>query len=34
MEGVPIWHYRMPNEEELLILMHDLGLTKEKMSLD
>ncbi len=34
MEGVPIWHYRMPNEEELLILMHDLGLTKEELSLD
>lgn len=34
MEGVPIWHYRMPNEEELLILMRDLGLTKEELSLD
>lgn len=31
MEGVPIWHYRMPNEEELLILMRELGLTKEEL---
>lgn len=31
MEGVPIWHYRMPNEEELPILMEDLGLTKEDL---
>lgn len=28
MEGVPIWHYRMPNEEELSILMKDLGLSE------
>lgn len=26
MENVPIWHYRMPNEQELPILMKDLGL--------
>lgn len=29
MENVPIWHYRMPNEEELEILKNELGL-KEK----
>lgn len=27
MENLPIWHYRMPNEEELPILMEELGLT-------
>ena len=26
MENVPIWHYRMPNEQELPILMNELGL--------
>lgn len=31
MENVPIWHYRMPNEQELQILMHDLGLTEEEL---
>lgn len=31
MENVPIWHYRMPNEEELPILMEELGLTKEDL---
>lgn len=31
MEDIPIWHYRMPNEEELPILMHDLGLTREEL---
>lgn len=31
MEGVPIWHYRMPNEEELPILMKDLGLSREDL---
>lgn len=30
MENVPIWHYRMPNEEELLILFKDLGFTEEE----
>lgn len=28
MENVPIWHYRMPNEEELGILKKELGLTE------
>ena len=31
MENVPIWHYRMPNEQELPILMEELGLTKEDL---
>lgn len=31
MENVPIWHYRMPNEEELPILMKELGLTEEDL---
>lgn len=31
MENVPIWHYRMPNEQELLILMAELGLTEEDL---
>ena len=30
MENVPIWHYRMPNEEELPVLFEDLGFTKEE----
>lgn len=29
MEGVPIWHYRMPNAQELPILMNELGLTEQ-----
>lgn len=33
MEGVPIWHYRMPNEKELEILMNELGLTREELEL-
>lgn len=31
MENVPIWHYRMPNEQELPILMEELGLTDEDL---
>lgn len=30
MENVPIWHYRMPNEEELEILFRDLEFSKEE----
>ena len=30
MENVPIWHYRMPNEEELQVLFEDLGFTDEE----
>ncbi len=31
MENVPIWHYRMPNEQELSILMKELDLTEEDL---
>ena len=31
MESVPIWHYRMPNEQELPVLMEELGLTEEDL---
>lgn len=31
MENVPIWHYRMPNEHELPILMNELGLTENDL---
>lgn len=30
MENVPIWHYRMPNDEELQVLFEDLGFTEEE----
>lgn len=33
MENTPIWHYRMPNEEELQILMKELDLTREELKL-
>ena len=32
MEGVPIWHYRMPNQQELPILMSELGLTEKDLT--
>lgn len=28
MENVPIWHYRMPSDEELQVLFKDLGFTQ------
>ena len=31
MEGKPIWHYRMPNDTELDILMKELGMNKEEL---
>lgn len=31
MEGVPIWHYRMPNEEELEIVKTELGILEEEL---
>lgn len=31
MENVPIWHYRMPNEQELPILMEELGMVEEDL---
>ena len=33
MEEVPIWHYRMPNEEELSIVMKELGITREELNI-
>lgn len=33
IEGVPIWHYRMPNEQELPILMEELGITREELGM-
>ncbi len=33
MEQVPIWHYRMPNEEELSIVMKELGITREELNI-
>lgn len=31
MENIPIWHYRMPNEQELPVLMKELGLTEDDL---
>lgn len=31
MESVPIWHYRMPNDEELKILMKELGIDEQEL---
>lgn len=31
MENVPIWHFRMPNEEELLIVKSELDITSEEL---
>lgn len=31
MENVPIWHYRMPNEQELPILLEELGLSEDDL---
>lgn len=31
MENIPIWHYRMPNEQELPVLLEELGLTEEDL---
>lgn len=33
MENEPIWHYRMPNEEELRILMDELEVKEEDLRL-
>ncbi len=33
MENVPIWHYRMPNDEELKILMKELDISSEELAL-
>lgn len=31
MENVPIWHYRVPNEEELKTALKELGMTREEL---
>ena len=31
MEQVPIWHYRMPNAEELEIVKCELGITEKEL---
>ncbi len=31
MENVPIWHFRMPNEEELKIVMEELDILEEEL---
>lgn len=31
MENIPIWHYRMPNEQEKKILMEELGVVEEEL---
>lgn len=31
MENVPIWHYRMPNDQELPVLMEELGLSEQDL---
>lgn len=31
MEGKPLWHMRMPNDEELKIALHDLDMTEEEL---
>lgn len=33
MENVPIWHYRMPNQEELQLVIKELGLSKQELEL-
>lgn len=32
MENVPIWHFRMPNEEELKIVMKELDIKEEELN--
>lgn len=31
MEGVPIWHYRVPNEKELEVALKELQMTREDL---
>lgn len=33
MENVPIWHYRMPNDEELKVVIKELELSEEELKL-
>ena len=32
MENVPIWHYRMPNEEEMKMVFNELDITLEELT--
>lgn len=32
MEGVPVWHYRMPNEKELELVKTELGITEKELT--
>lgn len=32
MENVPIWHYRMPNEEEMRLALRDLEITEKELN--
>ena len=32
MENKPLWHFRMPNEEELVILMRELDITEAELA--
>ena len=31
MENIPIWHYRIPNKEELKVALHDLGMAENDL---
>ena len=31
MEGVPKWHYKMPNKKELKIIMDELQISLEEL---
>ena len=31
MEKEPIWHYRMPNQDELKIIMTELDISEEEI---
>jgi hypothetical protein len=33
MEQAPIWHYRMPNQEEMEIVKQELGITEKELEL-
>jgi len=32
MENVPIWHYRLPNEDEMKIVLQQLGIEKSELA--
>ena len=32
MEGIPIWHYRMPNEKELELVKKELKISEEELA--